>query len=123
VSEQVVRRFSRVLSPISDLGHHPPRPQDVTDVQLTGKVTQNESGIAHLTYRGQIAATRRLDPDHASHAQAKIVGAGIYDTRTGRLQNLTLVLDGDYRGYPPWDSLRKTEALLEWHRAEPAEQH
>jgi hypothetical protein len=117
LSEPVMRSFSRILSPISDLGHHPPRPQDVTDIHFTGKVIGKEDGIVPIAYSGHIAATLSRGPKHASHAKMHFIGIGTYDENDHQIVSLTWISDGTYRGYPPWDKLRETEALLEWRRS------
>ena len=118
LSEPVMRKLSRILSPISDLGHHPPRPQDVTDVRFFGKVVGQDDGVVRINYSGEIAATRKRGPEHASHGKMQFFGVGTYHQRDQKLGSVTWVSEGTYRGYPPWDKPRKTEALVEWRSSE-----
>jgi hypothetical protein len=112
-----MRRFSRILSPISDLGHHPPRSHDITDIRFTGKLTSKEAGVVRIAYFGHIAATRKRGPENASHGKMQFVGIGTYDENDRELVSLKWVAEGTYQGYPPWDKPRMTEALLEWRRS------
>lgn len=113
IPEATGSQFSRILSPISDLGHHPPRPSDVTDIQLTGMVVEITDGVALVSYTGRFAATRKRETS-ASSGEMKLTGLGRYKAETGRPLALIWILEGEYRGYPPWDKPRQTEALVEW---------
>jgi hypothetical protein len=111
--EAVARQLCRVLSPSSDQSTMP-RPGEVTDVRLTGRVIEVKEGIVRLLYRGEIAA-RHTYEGKASHGQAQVVGLGAYDVKAKRMQSLRLLFEGTHRSPPPYDkAVRETGAVVEW---------
>jgi hypothetical protein len=117
--EPVARQLCRGVSPSSDQSTMP-RPGEVTTVRLTGRVVEVKGGIAHLHYRGEIAA-RHTCEGKASHGQAQLLGLGAYDVKARRLQSLLLLFEGTHRSPPPYDrAARETGAVLEWSYARTA---
>jgi hypothetical protein len=97
-------------------------PKEITSVRLAGRVEAVEGGVAHLTYEGEIAATHVGTKDEGkagkpcSGAAKLLGGVGASDVETGRLRSLTLVYDGRFRNYPPYDAPRRFGAVVEWAR-------
>ncbi|HUF62426.1 MAG TPA: hypothetical protein VMN36_10160 [Verrucomicrobiales bacterium] len=112
------RKFARIMSPIGDLGHLPPGPDDVTDVALTAKVVAIREGIAEIEYTGRIAATRRREDTAVSEAAMTVKGGGTYGVAAGRMESVTLIFEGTFTGYPPYNKPVETAALAEWRRAD-----
>ena len=92
----------------------------VTSVRLAGRVEKVEGGTAYLVYEGEIAATHVGTKDEGKEGKqcsssAKLLGgAGAYDVKSGRLQALTLVFDGQFRNYAPYDAPARFGAVVEW---------
>jgi hypothetical protein len=100
--------------------------REVTSVRLVGRVEEVGSGVAYLTYEGDIAATHRGTKDEGKEGKqcssaAKLLGGvGVCDVKSGRLLALTLVFDGRFRNYAPYDAPARFGAVVEWSR-EPAQ--
>src|SRR5207244_13584932 len=101
-------------------------PKEVTAVQVTGRSQKVEGGTAYLTYDGSIAATHHgtASEDKAGKkcsAEAKMIGGiGAYDVKAGRMLSLTLVFDGLWRNYAPYDDPPgRFGAVVEWCRERP----
>jgi hypothetical protein len=122
VPEASARKFFPLLS-TSDTAFRDAK--EVTSVRLAGRVEKVEGGVAYLSYEGQIAATHVGTKDEGKQGKecsssAKLLGGvGAYDVRSGRLLSLTLVFDGQYRNYAPYDAPARFGAVLEWAQ-EPA---
>jgi hypothetical protein len=119
VPEAVARKFSRLLSPrdgIPDM----PLPGEVTSVRLTGTVDAVRGGVAYLRYEGHIAGRHTFEYEDyrgkKNRARAYLTGVGSCEVKTGRLLSLTLVADGVYQHYPPYDEVMKYGAVVEWRR-------
>jgi hypothetical protein len=99
--------------------------KEVTSVRLAGRVERVEGGVAYLTYEGQLAATHVGTKDEGKEgkecsSEARLLGGvGVYDVKAGRMAALTLVYDGRFRAYAPYDAPKRFGAVVEWVR-EPA---
>jgi hypothetical protein len=122
VPEATARKFFPLLS-TSDTVFRDAK--EVTSVRLAGRVEKVEDGTAYLAYEGEIAATHRGTKDEGKEGKqcssaAKLLGGvGVYGVKSGRLQGLTLVFDGRFRNYAPYDSPARFGAVVEWSQ-EPA---
>jgi hypothetical protein len=122
VPEATARKFFPLLS-ASDTVFRDPK--EVTSVRVTGRVEKVERGIAFLTYEGEIGATHRGTENEGKEGKqcsssAKLLGGlGTFDLKAGRLLALTLVFDGHFRNYAPYDSPTRFGAVVEWSE-EPA---
>jgi hypothetical protein len=94
--------------------------KEVTSVRLAGRVEKVEGGVAYLAYEGDIAATHRGTKDEGKEGKqcsgaAKLLGGvGAFDVNSGRLLSLTLVFDGRFRNYAPYDEPARFGAVVEW---------
>ncbi len=117
VPEATARKFYPLLS-TSDTVFRDAK--EVTSVRLAGRVEKVEGGTAYLVYEGEIAATHVGTKDEGKEGKqcsssAKLLGgAGAYDVKSGRLQALTLVFDGQFRNYAPYDAPARFGAVVEW---------
>jgi hypothetical protein len=117
VPEATARKFFPLLS-TSDTTFRDAK--EVTSVRLAGRVEKVDGGIAYLTYEGDIAATHRGTKDEGkegkqcSSAAQLLGGVGTFDVKSGRLLALTLVFDGRFRNYAPYDSPARFGAVVEW---------
>ena len=112
IPERVVRAFSRCLSPASDQSTMP-RPEEVTDVSLTGKVIEVFAGRARILYTGRIAAAHAHD-GKSSSSHARFTGLGTYDVSSRSLVSLTLLAEGIHGAPPPYPEDRPIAAAIEW---------
>jgi len=96
--------------------------KEVTSVRLTGWVEKVEGGVAQLSYEGEIAATHvgtkseGKEGKQCSSAAKLLGGIGACDVKTGRLLSLTLVFDGQFRNYAPYDAPARFGAVVEWQQ-------
>jgi hypothetical protein len=96
--------------------------KEVTAVRLAGRVERVEGGVAHLAYEGAIAATHvgtkneGKEGKQCSSSATLLGGVGTYDVASGRLLSLTLVFDGRFRNYAPYDAPARFGAVVEWHQ-------
>lgn len=118
VPEATARKFFPLLS-TSDTTFRDAK--EVTSVRLAGRVEKVEGGIAYLAYEGNIAATHHGTKNEGKEgkkcsAQAKLLGGvGAHDVKSGRLLSLTLVFDGLFRNYAPYDDPPgRFGAVIEW---------
>jgi hypothetical protein len=122
VPEATARQFFPLLS-TGDTTFRDAR--EVTAVRLAGRVEKVEGGVAYLAYEGEIAATHVGTKDEGKEGKecssaAKLLGGvGVYDLASGRLLALTLVFDGRFRNYAPYDAPARFGAVVEWSQ-EPA---
>ena len=122
VPEAVARKFYPLLS-TSDTTFRDPK--EVKSVPLAGRVEKVEGGVAHLSYEGEIAATHVGTKDEGKagkecSSSAKVLGGvGALDVKSGKMRSLTLVFDGRFCNYAPYDSPARFGAVVEWAR-EPA---
>ncbi len=119
IPDKVARKFSRCLSPDSDLVTMP-LPSEVTNVHITGKVHALRDDTAIVTYRGQIAAVHRhlYQKDRTNRCTARIEGVAEYNLKTRQLRALALVFDGVFHNFPPYDGpAQPIVAGVEWTAA------
>jgi hypothetical protein len=114
IPEALTRRFSRVLGPGDE--DSMPRPNEVTAMQLSGKVHGVKDGIAYLVYEGTMSGSHLTHTKKRTHGSVKLTGVGRYDVKAGRLLSLLWVCDGLYRAAPPYDEQRTYSAVVEWKR-------
>jgi hypothetical protein len=125
IPESIGRRFFPLLS-VQDrkfLG-----PEEVTEVQLVGRVASVRDGIASLAYQGRIAGLHHGTKSEAREGQelftgmTMIGGVGSYDTRAGAMLSLTWVWDCHYTNFyhPPYQgSPHRFGAVVEWRSEDP----
>jgi hypothetical protein len=118
VPEAIARKFFPLLS-TADATFRDVK--EVTSVRLAGRVEKVEGGVAYLSYEGTIAATHRATKSEGKEGKecsstAKLLGGvGRYDVKSGKLLSLTLVYDGLFRNYPPYDNPPgRFGAVVEW---------
>jgi hypothetical protein len=117
VPEAAARKFYPLLS-TGDATFRDAK--EVTSVRLAGRVEKVEGGVAYLAYEGEIAATHvgtkneGKEGKRCSSAAKLLGGVGACDAKTGRPLYLTLVFDGRFRNYPPYDSPARFGAVVEW---------
>jgi hypothetical protein len=123
VPKETARKFFPLLSPADTVFRDP---KEVTAVQLAGRVRKVEGGVAYLSYEGRIAGTHHGTKDEGKagkkcSADAKLIGGvGEYDVKAGKMISLTLVYDGQWRNYAPYDDPpTRFGAVVEWSRERP----
>ena len=113
----VVQLLHKALSPTSDKGSLP-RAHEVTLAELKGKVEKVADGVAYLSYEGKLEGSHLgdLDPNKGKRTFGKVAltGVGSCEVKTGKLLSITLVGDGKFRTYPPYDEERPYGAVIEW---------
>ncbi len=116
--KEVFSQFSRGLSSISDQATMP-RPGDVFQGELVGKVVDVRRGALVITYDGQIAAVH-LHPfvqGKSNGGKAQLQGIGTYDLEARELRYLLLLGTGASRELQP--TLGESVPLgfaVEWQR-------
>lgn len=120
VPKETARKFFPLLSPSDTVFRDP---KEVTAVQLAGRVRKVEGGVAYLSYEGRIAGTHHGTKDEGKagkkcSSEAKLIGGvGEYDVKAGKMRTLTLVFDGRWRNYAPYDHPpMRFGAVVEWRR-------
>ena len=120
VPEAVARKFYPLLS-VSDTVFRDPK--EVTSVEITGEVKKVMDGVATLSFSGHLAGTHHGTKNEGKlgnqvSAEAKLLGGvGRYDTKAAKLSALTLVFDGQWRGWAPYDkSTSRFGAVVEWRK-------
>ena len=123
VPEATARKFFPLLSTSDTVFRDP---TEVTGVRLVGRVQKVEDGTAHLSYEGDIAATHHGTANEGKagnkcSAEAELIGGvGAYDVKSGKMLSLTLVFDGRWRNYAPYDDPPvRFGAVVEWRRGRP----
>jgi hypothetical protein len=115
IAEEVARKFSRALSPISDLSTVP-RPEDLTEVEMTGEVIARAGKAATVRLTGRLKGTRLSEGDASRrvHGRATLEGLAEFD-EWGQLSRLLLLFEGAFQWPPPYhDPAIPTGALVEW---------
>jgi hypothetical protein len=120
VPQAVARKFYPLLS-VSDTVFRDP--QEVTSVEIIGEVRKVADGVASLGFSGHLAGKHlgtknegKLGNQVSAEAQL-LGGVGQYDTKTGQLGALTLVFDGQWRGWAPYDkTTSRFGAVVEWRK-------
>jgi hypothetical protein len=117
VAEGTARKFFPLLS-TGDTVFRDAR--EVTAVKLSALVEKIDGETAYLSYQGEIAATHEGTKNEAREGQhcsseAKLLGGvGVYDRKSRQLVALSLVFDGRFRNYAPYDSPAPFGAVVEW---------
>jgi hypothetical protein len=112
VSKEVAGKLARCLSPSSDQSTMP-RPEEVTALELRGRVravVQNEAWIGFI---GHIKASH-LYEGKRNRGAAKIRGLASYNFQTKKMMFVSLVLEGTFRGFPPYDEAIPIAAVAQW---------
>lgn len=120
IAEKVARQLCRCLSPDSDQATMP-LPEEVTQLRLSGEVHWERGDIITLVYSGQIAAVHQhpYEKGKTNHGEARIEGTGRYNARSGQLLSLTLILNGVYHNFQPYQrEPNPFIAGIEWQRAQ-----
>lgn len=119
VPASVMRQFYPLLAPSSDKAGLP-RLKEVTEATLTVRVERVERGIATLHCVGKLAGSHVGEFDNnvgkRSRGEVTLAGVGECDARSGRLLSLTLVSDGTYRHFPPYDQPERFGGSATWRR-------
>jgi hypothetical protein len=123
VPEGIARQFYPILSTSDSTFRNV---HEVTSVRLAGRVEKIDGAIAYLTYEGNIAATHVAtksegrEGKQCSSSATLLGGIGTCDVKSRELLSLTLVYDGRFRNYAPYDNPpSRFGAVIEWTR-EPA---
>jgi hypothetical protein len=115
----VVKQLHKALSATSDKSTLA-RANEVDQATLKGKVERIEAGIAYLSFEGKLAGEHagNFDPNKGKKTKAdlSLTGVGTCEARTGKLLSLTLVGDGSFRGFPPYNGAQRFGAVIEWQR-------
>ncbi len=117
VPPATMKQFYVMLTAISDKSTLP-RPKEITEATLKGRVERVRDGIAYLSFEGTLAGEHvgEFDPykGKKSRSELKLTGVGTCDARRGKLLSLTLIGDGQFRNFPPYDSPERFGAVAEW---------
>jgi hypothetical protein len=119
IPDAVARKFNSVLGP--SCNDSLPTPDEVTTVRFTGKVESVQSGIAYLSFRGQIAGKHKSG-SHGVEYQSEATllgGVAAYDVRGKTMLSLTMVFDcgrHDSQYYLPSGPPQKFGAVVDWRR-------
>ncbi len=112
VPKEVAARLAKCLSPGSDHSTMP-LPEEVTDVALTGRVRAAVKDEAWIGFTGHIAASH-LYLNKRNRGTAKIRGLASYNFETKKMMFVALVLEGEFRSFPPYDEPRAIAAVAQW---------
>jgi hypothetical protein len=119
VPEATARKFFVLLSTGDRVFRDP---KEVMSVRIAGKVQAVENGIVYLSYEGRISGKHLGTASEGREGQplfseAKLIGGvGSYDTKEGCMLSLTLVFDGRFRNYSPYDAPSRYGAVVEWRK-------
>jgi hypothetical protein len=112
VPKEVAGKLARCLSPSSDQSTMP-QPDEVTDVELKGRVRAVVKDEAWIGFIGHIEASH-LYEGKRNRGGAKIRGLASYNFRTKKMMFVAFVLEGTFRGRPPYDEPRPIAAVAQW---------
>jgi hypothetical protein len=113
VSESLVRKLVRALSPSSDQSTMP-RPEEATVAKLRARVDSVEGGRMRVALAGRLEA-KHIYLEKASYAWAAAEGTIVFIS--GKPLSLLLGISGAYRMAPPYDTAdRPVGAVIEWRR-------
>ncbi len=118
LSRAVASRFSRCLSDRSDQSTMP-KPEEVTQVEMTGTVLDVRRGVAVLRYEGRLAAVHAhpFEKGKTNSGQGQLQGIGTYDIERREMRYLLLVGTGTYREFQPYDrNVTPLAFVVEWQR-------
>jgi hypothetical protein len=117
VPADIARKFNGMLSPGSDQANLP-RPADVKVARLAGKIQVVRHGIGYLSFIGRLEGTKtyKYKPHTGKlvHGSNRFIGVGAYDMKRRRLLSITLVGQGVFRNFPPYDKPAAFGAVVEW---------
>lgn len=120
VPEATARRFFPLLS-VSDAVFRDGK--ELTEVRLTGRVERVRDGIAELAYEGRLAGTHHGTANEGKlgnkvQSEANLLaGVGSHDVKARQMRSLTLVFDGRWRNWAPYDDPpSRFGAVVEWRR-------
>jgi hypothetical protein len=115
---KVASEFSRCLSIVSDKSSMP-RPEEVTEVEITGTVERVKNGIATLSYAGRIAALHphTFNKNYETASRARIRGTATYDVEKKEMVSLLWIFEGaNHNVRPPEKGESPFAAVVEWRR-------
>lgn len=119
IPADTVRKLHKVLSPNSD-ANTLARADEVVDATLKARIVRLTDRVAHLRIDGHISGihTWQFDPNKGKKIRAAVglLGVARVDTQTGQLLGFTLVGEGLYSHFPPYDEASKYGAVVEWQR-------
>jgi hypothetical protein len=115
VSEKAARRFAPVLSPLTD-SIYAPLPKDAKIAKIDCRVEKADAKrvLIRLTGTWETEHFREDNPKLPIRADAKADGYAEYDPAKKQVTSLLLVLKGNYRNVPPWDTVKSTAGVVEW---------
>jgi hypothetical protein len=93
-----------------------PRPEEVVDVAIAGRVAEVEDGVAGLQFSGRIRAEHTYN-GKVSRAWASFRGVGRFEVATGRMLSLALIAEGVNVPAHPYAEEKPIAAAVEWRRA------
>jgi hypothetical protein len=112
VPKEVAGKLARCLSPGSDQSTMP-RPEEVTAVELRGRVRAVVQNEAWIGFSGHIKASH-LYEGRRNRGEAKIRGLASYNFQTQKMMFVALVLEGTFRSFPPHDEAIPIAAVAQW---------
>ncbi|MFQ3650281.1 MAG: hypothetical protein SNJ75_08115 [Gemmataceae bacterium] len=116
--QTTARKLHKALSPNSD-ANTLARPDEVTDATFTFRITRLRDGLATVRIDGHLAGihTWQFEPNKGKKIRAAVgfLGVGQVEVRSGRWRTLTLVGEGLYSHFPPYEEPSKYGAVIEWH--------
>jgi hypothetical protein len=112
VPKEVARNLARCLSPGSDQSTMP-RPEEVTSVELRGRVRAVVQNEAWIGYQGHIKASHVYEGKR-NHGESRIRGLASYNFQTKKMMFVSFELEGTFRGFPPYDEPRQIAAVAQW---------
>jgi hypothetical protein len=114
---KVASEFSRCLSFASDQSTMP-KPNEVTEVEITGSVERVKGGRATLSFKGHIATLHTQPFTKAvTKARAKLSGVAEYDTTKKEMVSLLWVFEGASQSVqPPARDASPLAAVVDWRR-------
>ena len=116
---EVGRKLHKVLSPTSD-ANTLARPDEVSDATFKLRITQITDGLATVRIDGHLAGihTWQFEPNKGKKIRAAVglLGIGTVHLKTGQWREITLVGEGLYSHFPPYDEPSRYGAVVEWRR-------
>jgi hypothetical protein len=116
VPEEVAKRFSPVLSPMTD-SIYTPQPKDVQVATLKAVIDKMDGGIARVRLTGSWEATHYREEDAKLPVRTAATAEGVMFLDVGgkSVRSLLLVFKGTYRNIPPYDkTTQPTAGVVEW---------
>ncbi len=120
VPEEVARRFTPALSPMTDpiFG---PTPKDATQAAVTGSVVRIDANVIVVRYVGnwQTAHNRDSDPKYPIRTAARGNGVGVFEVKTGKPIAQVWLVGGAYQAGSTTEKPRQIAAVIEWYAERP----